>query len=136
MNKISGKKIAVSGLTRVVLLPMIKEDDFVLAHKKGEKYRKFNLKYPFWHKLEYTENIYRDNSLFSMNDEFEESYILNRYTYLCLKDNEFYVKPNVTIVYLDGKERTEYFDTYQEAKERYDELSNNCELLEVVNDCD
>jgi hypothetical protein len=71
-----------------------------------------------------------------MDDEFEESYILNRYTYLCLKDNEFYEKPRVIIVYLDGKERTEYFDTYQEAKERYDELSNNCELVEVVNDCE
>ena len=136
MTKISGRKIAVSGLTRVVLLPMRKEDDFVLVHKKGGKYRKFNLKYPFLHKLEYTENIYRDTSLFSMNDEFEESYILNRYTYLCLKDNEFYVKPSVNIVYLDGNEKTEYFGTYQEAKERYDELSNKCELVEVVNDCD
>lgn len=136
MTKISGRKIAVTGLTRAVLIPMRKEDDFVLIHKKGEKYRKFNLKFPFWHKLEYTENIYRDVSLFSMKDEFEESYILNRYTYLCLKDNEFYVKPNVTIVYLDGKERTEYFDTYEMAEERYNELVNKCDLKEVVNDCD
>ena len=83
-------------------------------------------------KLEYTENIYYDTLWLSMNNEFEESYILNRYPYLCLKGNEFYVKPSVTIVYLDGEEKNEYFDTYQEAKERYDELLNNCELVELT----
>ena len=137
MTKISGRKIAVTGLTRAVLIPMRKEGNFVIIHKKGEKYRKFNLKFPFWHELEYAENKYRDTSLFSVNDEFDESYLKDRYSSCYIfKDDGVYVKPYVNIVYLDGNEKTEYFDTYEMAEERYNELVNKCDLKEVVNDCD
>lgn len=134
--KIEGRKIAVSGLTRVVLIPMRKEEDFVLAHKKGEEYTKFNLKYPFWHKEKYTENQYRDVTWFGHDDEYSESYLREKYSFYIFKDGEVYIKPYVNLVYLDGKERTEHYDTYQEAKERYDELMYECDLKEVVNDCD
>lgn len=130
-------KIAVSNISRVVIRDEYITTLFKLAYKKGEVLTKLRL-FPWPHRVSKTidEDLYTDGLFTWGSDDwfdlevYTKEYIENENWY-CVKNQKVYVKPSVYIYYIDGKHKEEYFDTYEEAEARFNELMTTFELKKI-----
>lgn len=122
-------KAAVNSSTirSVSLTEGYKSDRYEVLHRKGDKYKKFD-----WHLMKKVEVEYTD-TLFWLKycaSSVSEKEILENERYE-IKDGEVYVKPCITIYYIDGKYREKYYDTYEAALKVYNRLVKQNYLTEI-----
>ena len=124
----SSCKTSIGGISRVYYVPIKECNWAVLMHKKGEKYVDWSFKFPFRHVKTYQENLYADKYWYGWTDYYyTEKELLERHKKI-VKDGKVYDMCHIKIVFLDGSDKYEYFNTDSEGLDRYYEICTKFQL--------
>lgn len=118
-------KESVNNVSRIRLYDKRIDEFRKLVRDKGEEYKVFKwLPYPHYETRVSNTYVLRWTFLsrenFERNDFSDVSYFVD--------NGVVYEKPRVVTIYLDGKECTSWFDTYEEAEIMFNNLKNKFNL--------